>query len=110
MDEVALPLTRAVNRRPRQPWLTSQTCFIRWCSRCAKRLPANFLHFKFMPKTYNLALHHVKQLYFTSLVSSLCHNPKRLFNTFHFLLSPKEQAPVIDLTAGELAAYFKEKN
>ncbi|XP_066464695.1 uncharacterized protein [Eleutherodactylus coqui] len=115
LDEAAPPVTRAVKRRPRQPWLMSQTRFIRRCSRCAERLwrksklPADFLHFKFMLKTYNLALHHAKQVYFTSLVSSLSHNPKQLFETFHSLLSPKEQAPVTDLTAGELAAYFKEK-
>ncbi|CAJ0950593.1 unnamed protein product, partial [Ranitomeya imitator] len=85
------------------------------CSRCAERLwrksnlPEDFIHYKFMLKTYNSALHLSKQTYFNTLITSLSNNPKRLFDTFQSLLNPRAQAPTTDLRADNLANYFKEK-
>jgi hypothetical protein len=62
-----------------------------------------------MLKTYNSALNLAKQTYFTTLISSLSSNPKKLFDTFHSLLNPKAQAPITDLSAEDLATYFTEK-
>ncbi|CAJ0942952.1 unnamed protein product [Ranitomeya imitator] len=82
---------------------------------CAERLwrksnlPEDFIHYKFMVKTYNSALHLSKQTYFNILITSLSNNPKRLFDTFQSLLNPRVQTPTTDLRADDLANYFKEK-
>ncbi|XP_077125359.1 uncharacterized protein LOC143782122 [Ranitomeya variabilis] len=115
LDQVA-PLTlRTSKHRVKQPWLSSQTRFLQRCSRSAERLwrktrtPEDFIHFKFMLKAYNSALHIAKQTYFTSLISSLSNNPKKLFDTFHSLLRSKAQAPITDICADDLAYHFIEK-
>ncbi|XP_077106874.1 uncharacterized protein LOC143764792 [Ranitomeya variabilis] len=115
LDEAAPPIHRATQHRRRQPWHTLQTRFLQRCSRCAEHLwrksnlPEDFIHYKFMLKTYNSALHLSKQTYFNTLITSLSNNPKRLFDTFQSLLNPREQAPTTDLRADDLANYFKEK-
>ncbi|CAJ0968500.1 unnamed protein product, partial [Ranitomeya imitator] len=73
------------------------------------RTPEDFIHFKFMIKTYNSALHIAKQTYFTTLNSSLSNNPKKLFDTFHSLLRPKAQAPITEICVDDLASQFIEK-
>ncbi|XP_073416510.1 uncharacterized protein [Dendrobates tinctorius] len=115
LDEFAPPINRTPQRRRRQPWHTVQTHFLQRCSRCAERLwrksnlHEDFIHFKFMLRTYNTALHLSKQTYFNTLITSLSNNPKRLFDTFHSLLNPRVQAPTTELRADDLANYFKEK-
>ncbi|XP_073424131.1 uncharacterized protein [Dendrobates tinctorius] len=115
LDQVA-PLTlRTSKHRVKQPWLTSQTQLLQRCSRSAERLwrktrtPEDFIYFKFMLRTYNAALHLAKQTYFTTLISSLTNNPKKLFDTIHSLLRPKAQAPITDICADDLASHFTEK-
>ncbi|CAJ0939150.1 unnamed protein product [Ranitomeya imitator] len=76
---------------------------------CGENLPEDFIHYKFMLKTYNSALHLSKQTYFNTLITSLSNNPKLLFDTFHSLLKPRVQAPTTDVRANDLANYFKEK-
>ncbi|XP_073513419.1 uncharacterized protein [Phyllobates terribilis] len=115
LDEAAPPTQRTIRHRRRQPWHTPQTRLLQRYSRCAERLwrksnlPEDFLHYKFMLKTYNSALHLSKQTYFNNLIISLSNNPKRLFDTFHSLLNQTAQAPTTDLSADDLANYFKEK-
>ncbi|CAJ0931603.1 unnamed protein product [Ranitomeya imitator] len=115
LDEAAPPIHKTTRHRRQQPWHTLQTRFLQRCSRCAERLwrksnlPEDFIHYKFMLKTYNSALHLSKQTYFNTLITSLSNNPKRLFDTFQSLLNPREQAPTTDLRADDLANYFKEK-
>ncbi|CAJ0940409.1 unnamed protein product [Ranitomeya imitator] len=115
LDEAAPPIHRTTQHRWRQPWHTLQTRFLQRCSRCAERLwrksnlPEDFIHYKFMLKTYNSALHLSKQTYFKTLITSLSNKPKRLFDTFQSLLNPRVQAPTTDLRADDLANYFKEK-
>ncbi|XP_069813476.1 interleukin-22 [Dendropsophus ebraccatus] len=75
--------------------------------KCAERLgrksktTANLLHYEFMLRSYESS--------FTSLISSLSHNPKRLFDTLNSLLKPKVQTPITNLCAEDIAYYFKEK-
>ncbi|CAJ0931707.1 unnamed protein product [Ranitomeya imitator] len=115
LDEAAPPIHKTTRHRRQQPWHTLQTRFLQRCSRCAERLwrksnlPEDFIHYKFMLKTYNSALHLSKQTYFNTLITSLSNNPKRLFDTFQSLLNPRAQAPTTDLRADNLANYFKEK-
>ncbi|CAJ0929631.1 unnamed protein product [Ranitomeya imitator] len=115
LDEAAPPIHKTTQYRRQQPWHTLQTRFLQQCSRCTERLwrksnlPEDFIHYKFMLKTYNSALHLSKQTYFNTLITSLSNNPKRLFDTFQSLLNPREQAPTTDLRADDLANYFKEK-
>ncbi|CAJ0945814.1 unnamed protein product [Ranitomeya imitator] len=115
LDEAAPPIHKTTRHRRQQPWHTLQTRFLQRCSRCAERLwrksnlPEDFIHYKFMLKTYNSALHLSKQTYFNTLITSLSNNLKRLFETFQSLLNPREQAPTTDLRADDLANYFKEK-
>ncbi|CAJ0944424.1 unnamed protein product [Ranitomeya imitator] len=115
LDEAALPIHKTTQHRRQQPWHTLQTRFLQRCSRCTERLwrksnlPEDFIHYKFMLKTYNSALHLSKQTYFNTLITSLPNNPKRLFDTFQSLLNPRVQAPTTDLRADDLANYFKEK-
>ncbi|CAJ0960009.1 unnamed protein product, partial [Ranitomeya imitator] len=115
LDEAAPPIHKTTRHRRQQPWHTLQTRFLQRCSKCAERLwrksnlPEDFIHYKFMLKTYNSALHLSKQTYFNTLITSLSNNPKRLFDTFQSLLNPREQAPTTDLRADDLANYFKEK-
>ncbi|CAJ0938649.1 unnamed protein product, partial [Ranitomeya imitator] len=115
LDEAAPPIHKTTRHRRQQPWHTLQTRFLQRCSRCAEHLwrksnlPEDFIHYKFMLKTYNSALHLSKQTYFNTLITSLSINPKRLFDTFQSLLNPREQAPTTDLHADDLANYFKEK-
>ncbi|XP_073435237.1 uncharacterized protein [Dendrobates tinctorius] len=63
LDEFAPPINRTPQHRWRQPWHTLQTRFLQRCSRCAERLwrksnlHEDFIHYKFMLRTYNTALH-----------------------------------------------------
>ncbi|XP_068096401.1 uncharacterized protein, partial [Hyperolius riggenbachi] len=50
-----------------------------------------------------------KQSYFSSLISSHLHNPKRLFSTFNSLLRPPPPSPSSCLSAEEFATYFTDK-
>ncbi|XP_073417739.1 uncharacterized protein [Dendrobates tinctorius] len=115
LDEAAPSIRRKTRHRQRQPWHTTQTRFLQRCSRCAERqwrkslLAEDFIHYKFMLKTYNSALHLAKQSYFTTLITSLSNNPRRLFETLNSLLKPKVQAPITNLSGEDLATYFLEK-
>uniref|UniRef100_A0A8C5MCC7 Endonuclease/exonuclease/phosphatase domain-containing protein n=1 Tax=Leptobrachium leishanense TaxID=445787 RepID=A0A8C5MCC7_9ANUR len=81
-------------RRQLQPWHTLQTRYLQRCSRTAERAwrksrsEADFVHFKFILRSYTSALHLAKQSFFSSLISTLSSNPKRLWSTFNTLLYP----------------------
>ncbi|CAJ0956507.1 unnamed protein product, partial [Ranitomeya imitator] len=115
LDEAAPSTRRKTRHRQRQPWHTMQTRFLQRCSRCAERqwrkslLAEAFIHYKFMLKTYNSALHLAKQSYFTTIITSLSNNPKRLFETLNSLMKPKVQTPISNLSGEDLATYFLEK-
>uniref|UniRef100_A0A8C5QF35 PiggyBac transposable element-derived protein domain-containing protein n=1 Tax=Leptobrachium leishanense TaxID=445787 RepID=A0A8C5QF35_9ANUR len=61
-------------RRQLQPWHTLQTRYLQRCSRTAERAwrksrsEADFVHFKFILRSYTSALHLAKQSFFSSLI------------------------------------------
>ncbi|XP_073529689.1 uncharacterized protein [Phyllobates terribilis] len=115
LDSVT-PLThtkaRTINR---QPWHTSLTKELRRASRVAerrwKRSHSNehFIAFKQSLTTAKSTLTAAKQTYFSSLISSLSHNPKQLFNTFNSLLRPPVPPPSPLTSAEDFASFFKQK-
>uniref|UniRef100_A0A8C5WG18 Reverse transcriptase domain-containing protein n=1 Tax=Leptobrachium leishanense TaxID=445787 RepID=A0A8C5WG18_9ANUR len=102
-------------RRQLQPWHTLQTRYLQRCSRTAERAwrksrsEADFVHFKFILRSYTSALHLAKQSFFSSLISTLSSNPKRLWSTFNTLLYPPAPPPSAAFSAQELADYFLSK-
>ncbi|XP_073504443.1 uncharacterized protein [Phyllobates terribilis] len=104
--------TRTINR---QPWHTSLTKELRRASRVAERRwkrshsHEHFIAFKQSLTTFKSTLTAAKQTYFTSLISSLSHNPKQLFNTFNSLLRPPVPPPSPLISAEDFASFFKQK-
>uniref|UniRef100_A0A8C5Q0X4 Reverse transcriptase domain-containing protein n=1 Tax=Leptobrachium leishanense TaxID=445787 RepID=A0A8C5Q0X4_9ANUR len=102
-------------RRQLQPWHTLQTRYLQRCSRTAERAwrksrsEADFVHFKFILRSYTSALHLAKQSFFSSLISTLSSNPKRLWSTFNTLLYPPAPPPSAAFSAQDLADYFLSK-
>uniref|UniRef100_A0A8C5R1E4 Reverse transcriptase domain-containing protein n=1 Tax=Leptobrachium leishanense TaxID=445787 RepID=A0A8C5R1E4_9ANUR len=102
-------------RRQLQPWHTLQTRYLQRCSRTAERAwrksrsEADFVHFKFILRSYTSALHLAKQSFFSSLISTLSSNPKRLWSTFNTLLYPPAPPPTAAFSAQDLADYFLSK-
>ncbi|XP_073413073.1 uncharacterized protein [Dendrobates tinctorius] len=114
--ESAAPLTHTKTRKiNRQPWHTSLTKELRRASRAAerrwKRSHSNehFIAFKQSLTTFKTTLATAKQTYFSSLISSLSHNPKQLFNTFNSLLRPPAPPPSPLISAEDFASFFKQK-
>ncbi|XP_073401081.1 LOW QUALITY PROTEIN: uncharacterized protein [Dendrobates tinctorius] len=114
--ESAAPLTHTKTRKiNRQPWHTSLTKELRQASRAAerrwKRSHSNehFIAFKQSLTTFKTTLATAKQTYFLSLISSLSHNPKQLFNTFNSLLRPPAPPPSPLISAEDFASFFKQK-
>uniref|UniRef100_A0A8C5LYD1 Reverse transcriptase domain-containing protein n=1 Tax=Leptobrachium leishanense TaxID=445787 RepID=A0A8C5LYD1_9ANUR len=102
-------------RRQLQPWHTLQTRYLQRCSRTAERAwrksrsEADFVHFKFILRSYTSALHLAKQSFFSSLIYTLSSNPKRLWSTFNTLLYPPAPPPSAAFSAQDLADYFLSK-
>ncbi|CAJ0961643.1 unnamed protein product [Ranitomeya imitator] len=59
--------------------------------------------------TFKTTLATAKQSYFSSLISSLSHNPKQFFNTFNSLLRPPAPPPSPLILAEDFASFFKQK-
>ncbi|CAJ0957270.1 unnamed protein product, partial [Ranitomeya imitator] len=104
-----------VKRELRQPWLTSLTKELRRASRIADRRwkrshsADHFTTYKQSLASFKSALTAAKQTYFSSLISSLSHNPKQLFNTFNSLLRPPAPPPSPLISADDFASFFKQK-
>uniref|UniRef100_A0A8C5QC46 Reverse transcriptase domain-containing protein n=1 Tax=Leptobrachium leishanense TaxID=445787 RepID=A0A8C5QC46_9ANUR len=102
-------------RRQLQPWHTLQTRYLQRCSRTAERAwrksrsEADFVHFKFILRSYTSALHLAKQSFFSSLISTLSSNPKWLWSTFNTLLYPPAPPPSAAFITQDLADYFLSK-
>uniref|UniRef100_A0A8C5Q0P7 Reverse transcriptase domain-containing protein n=1 Tax=Leptobrachium leishanense TaxID=445787 RepID=A0A8C5Q0P7_9ANUR len=69
----------------------------------------DFVHFKFILRSYTSALHLAKQSFFSSLISTLSSNPKRLWSTFNTLLYPPAPPPSAAFSAQDLTDYFLSK-
>uniref|UniRef100_A0A8C5PJR1 Endonuclease/exonuclease/phosphatase domain-containing protein n=1 Tax=Leptobrachium leishanense TaxID=445787 RepID=A0A8C5PJR1_9ANUR len=102
-------------RRQLQPWHTLQTRYLQRCSRTAERAwrksrsEADFVHFKFILRSYTSALHLAKLSFFSSLISTMSSNPKRIWSTFNTLLYPPAPPPSAAFSAQDLADYFLSK-
>ncbi|KAM4054251.1 uncharacterized protein ACNLHF_006677 isoform 1-T1 [Anomaloglossus baeobatrachus] len=114
--ESAAPLTHTKTRTiNRQPWHTRQTKELRRASRIAERRwkrshsTEHFIAYKESLTTFKSTLTAAKQTYFSSLISSLSHNPKQLFNTFNSLLRPPAPPPSPLISAEDFASFFKRK-
>ncbi|CAJ0941773.1 unnamed protein product [Ranitomeya imitator] len=110
--ESAAPLTHTKARKiNRQPWHTSLTKELRAAERRWKRSNSNehFIAFKQSLTTFKTTLSTAKQTYFSSLASSLSHNPKQLFNTFNSLFHPPAPPPSPLISAEDFASFFKQK-
>ncbi|CAJ0964275.1 unnamed protein product [Ranitomeya imitator] len=109
IDTVA-PLVHGRARRiNRQPWHNNTTKKLRQVSRVAERRwkrthsQDDFTVFKQATLAFKSALTSAKQAYFTTLVSSLSHNPKQLFKTFNSLLRPPLPPPTSLISAEDFA-------
>uniref|UniRef100_A0A8C5QNF8 Reverse transcriptase domain-containing protein n=1 Tax=Leptobrachium leishanense TaxID=445787 RepID=A0A8C5QNF8_9ANUR len=60
-------------------------------------------------RSYTSASHLAKQSFFSSLISTLSSNPKRLWSTFNTLLHPPAPPPSAAFSAQDLADYFLSK-
>ncbi|CAJ0923594.1 unnamed protein product [Ranitomeya imitator] len=114
--ESLAPLTHTKARKiNRQPWHTSMTKELRRASRAAERRwkrshsIEHFIAFKQSLTAFKTMLATAKQTYFSSLISSLSHNPKQLFNTFNSLLRPPAPPPSPLISAEDFASFFKQK-
>uniref|UniRef100_A0A8C5WCA3 Reverse transcriptase domain-containing protein n=1 Tax=Leptobrachium leishanense TaxID=445787 RepID=A0A8C5WCA3_9ANUR len=114
LDTLAPLLLCKTPRHQLQPWHTLQTRYLQRCSRTAERAwrksrsEADFVHFKFILRSYTSALHLAKQS-FSSLISTLSSNPKRLWSTFNTLLYPPAPPPTAAFSAQDPADYFLSK-